>query len=373
VSMMKIGLLTLQCTDNYGAMLQAFALKQALSQFGKATVLDYRPQAFSGLLSDSVLSGGRSVSQKLGLLLSLQAQRRKRVQFCQYMQDKLEISGQPLLTHNDLAKAASSFDAVVCGSDQIWNPQLTGWDPAYFLSFPVPRHCLRIAYAASIGLDKPGTEEAQFIKKSAAWLDVLSVRENSAKDFLDSLGITCVRTADPVWLLEKEDWVAFARSRKDVPDEGYIFSYPMTKDPLFYHTQQAVARGLNMKLVTPFGSVKNRSKFDKMIFDASPEEFVGLLAASSCVVTNSFHGAAMALLLGKRCIVTAIQTKNSRLTTLMNAAGAERFLVNDTRTTTELRNLLDEYDPAAIAGRIAKERAESIKFLRNSLSGQKEV
>jgi hypothetical protein len=69
-----------------------------------------------------------------------------------------------------------AFDAYICGSDQIWNVELTGGllDPAYFLSF-APKTVPRVAYAASTGNHEISDEvrAKQYLKN----LTHVSVRE----------------------------------------------------------------------------------------------------------------------------------------------------------------------------------------------------
>jgi hypothetical protein len=364
--MRKIALLTLQCTDNYGAMLQALALKTALDRYGHVSVLDYRPAPLASLLSDSPLRAG-SPSATLGAALAFAPTRRKHAEFRRFMHERLGLQGAPLVCAEQLRQASECMDALVCGSDQIWNPHLTGWDPAYFLSFARDLPLRRVAYAASIGVDSPSVREAWFIRENATHLHHISVREECAKALLDKYVLHSVRVADPVWLTEKAGWEALAARHNKAPEGGYLFSYPMVKDELFFRTQQTVAAHLGLKAVTPFGGYRHAPRFDRMIFDASPEEFLGLLAGSACVVTNSFHGAALALLLGKRCFVTALGERNSRLETLTAAAGAPRLLLRESPGPHEMSALLDRHNPEEISRSIEGERERAWAFLDQAI------
>ena len=50
-----------------------------------------------------------------------------------------------------LSYVADRYDAYIVGSDQVWNPLITGGDSAYFLDFVKDRQ-KKFAYAASFGV-----------------------------------------------------------------------------------------------------------------------------------------------------------------------------------------------------------------------------
>ena len=78
------------------------------------------------------------------------------------------------------------YTDVVCGSDQIWNPDITnGIDPFYFGDIPGVSN--RISYAASLGRAVYNEEDelkaAELIKK----IDYISVREEKSIDYIKSI------------------------------------------------------------------------------------------------------------------------------------------------------------------------------------------
>ena len=63
-----------------------------------------------------------------------------------------------------LSKAEFDFDAMIAGSDQIWNGVFTKMNPGFFLNFGKPE-VKRISYAASIGKDEISDVEALQFQK----------------------------------------------------------------------------------------------------------------------------------------------------------------------------------------------------------------
>lgn len=67
---MKIGLLTVHCSVNYGASLQAYALSEYLKKLGHdVTVIDYRPEYFTSILEDNHKKDRRSLKMRLKLII----------------------------------------------------------------------------------------------------------------------------------------------------------------------------------------------------------------------------------------------------------------------------------------------------------------
>ena len=146
----KIGILTFNRAINYGAQLQCFALFHALKEFKKDVfVLDYRcqeiEQSYSGVNSFKSLlkSAARTILHPV--YARKNAIRKKR--FKNFSKHKYELSKK--YTSNNFQDIDKDFGCVVVGSDQVWNPRITGSDCNYFL--PTLKNVKKISYAASFG------------------------------------------------------------------------------------------------------------------------------------------------------------------------------------------------------------------------------
>ena len=159
---MKIGILTHPLVNNYGGILQNFALQYVLEQLGHqvATVnidIDYHLPllrmcgGWFNRLRMHYLKGMRvplafnpkPSSAELDII------NRNTLDFI-----RRNIKLTETVTHFynlPLLDKKYNFDAYVIGSDQVWNPQLCPW---YFGSFTNRNDVKFIAYAASFGHDE---------------------------------------------------------------------------------------------------------------------------------------------------------------------------------------------------------------------------
>ena len=121
---MKIGILTYQRAHNYGALLQAYALKRFLENQGHSVqFIDYWPEYHS---EDYKLIPYFKMRSPLGkikaiLLIIIGWKRLKRriKGYEEFMTKKLNLLTAPeFVIERELNKL--NFDMVICGSDQIW-------------------------------------------------------------------------------------------------------------------------------------------------------------------------------------------------------------------------------------------------------------
>lgn len=84
---------------------------------------------------------------------------------------------------NETNISYSEYDAIVCGSDQIWNPN---WARRRcFLEF-VPDEINKVIYAASLGCESMSKEQKAQFEPRIERLQYVSVREQFGKAILDS-------------------------------------------------------------------------------------------------------------------------------------------------------------------------------------------
>ena len=120
---MRVAVLTFQFADNYGAMLQACALKHYLSALGaEVSFIDYTPEQERRFYSLNPFCGKglRGILKK-----TLQITERPRIhkRFDEFRKEEL---GVPSGIAYDPERLARDFDLIVAGSDQIWNKRIVG-------------------------------------------------------------------------------------------------------------------------------------------------------------------------------------------------------------------------------------------------------
>ena len=148
--MTRIGMMTFLHNDNYGSILQAWALQRTLADMGfDAVHIDYAPSRQEKIRN--LLCSGNSPKLILEGIVKRSATGKMHGGFDEFRAAHIHTTA-PFRDHAALARAAEDFDVLLCGSDQIWSPV---WlNPAYFLDFTDKP---KVSYAPSLGVkDMPG-------------------------------------------------------------------------------------------------------------------------------------------------------------------------------------------------------------------------
>lgn len=298
---MKICIITCQNAVNHGARLQCYALSHWLIKQGNdVEIIDYRPAC--SLDEKLWYWPGLSIKEWIKMPLYYSA-RKKNIERRRFF-DAFSKKYLPLTRHlyfniDDLRNNPPMADMYIAGSDQIWNTTLAnGTDPAYYLDFG-PRSILRESFAASFATErlKPGTES--FVKENLKRFDKITVREQSALKILESLGIVGTLQEDPVFLLSASEWDEIADGTGI--GEKYVLVYDFYFGDDVKSEAIKIAREKNLRIYGICHS--NLSYADKNFVYAGPETFVSLIKNASCVISNSFHGTAFAMIYGVPFIV----------------------------------------------------------------------
>ena len=256
-----------------------------------------------------------------------------------------------------------SFDLLISGSDQVFNPNIADFDEAFL--FPFETSARKGSFAASLG-SATETELVPFSDDLASF-DVLCVRENTDAPVVNSL---CGRSPevvdDPVFLLDSKRWAQAVDT--SVEDRGYVLGYYINKEASVRYlelTEQAASElGLPLKVINVrFG----RDSFKpEMITDAGPEDFLKLFAGASFVCTDSFHGTAFSLLFGKRFVSFEPKSNSSdfRKRDLLSKVGEpwRSVAVDSTSASALVSELCGRSAPAAQEG-IGRVREAQLLFL----------
>ncbi len=199
---MKIGIITVHSAHNYGTVLQAWALQQHLKKQGheveivnlRLPIIDklYRltyktnKKVCKSSLVNRAANAGYYYLRSTVKCLREPGKYQKYKKFEYFINHELNVTRE-FHSCESLEKADLQYDALIAGSDQIWNPvMLKGVIPAYFLHFG-NRDALRISYAASIGTEEIPPEYHLLFQRYLRDLDFISVREKTAQEEIRKL------------------------------------------------------------------------------------------------------------------------------------------------------------------------------------------
>ena len=236
------------------------------------------------------------------------------------------------LAKNELTRISDSYDIYIVGSDQVWNPLITGGDTAYFLDFVKDNH-KKISYAASFGVSSWPPEYKIPAGKLLELFHLISTREKTGADIVRNLTVqkpTLTVNVDPVFLLDCDEWRRFVNALTE--QKPYIFIYVVgsgnQSDIYYYATKLAKEKNLNIINLRYNKSLRHKEfNLGHVVYDASPDEFVSYIGNAACVVTDSFHATAFSVIFHKDMYVSKPHRVSSRITDLFDLTGIQgRFI-----------------------------------------------
>lgn len=361
---MKIGILTFHNVPNYGAVLQALALKSYLSEQGHTVqIIDYQCKGNSDEFAPKEFKRGfiessNWIKRILKIVLfSVFAERDYAHKY-----DRFRAFSKK---YYDLEKNAeeifNSFDVVFCGSDQIWNPMITdGFQLPYF-GAQTPRKAIVASYAASCGDisefdDKTKEEFFSYVKQ----LDHVAVREPSLCKTIQNEGIACKCTVDPTLLLTPSEYIQILGLQKK-SGKKYLLQYSLQKNSELDDLARMVAKAKNLEIVKVCGYVNIGFKKDG-IYDVGPVDFLEKLYNAEHVVTNSFHGIALSLVFKKDFNVCLPCSRKSRILDLLEELSLQKRIY---RKDGQLD--IGNVDYQSVSHQIGEMTADSKKYIEKVL------
>lgn len=356
---MRICILTFHRAQNYGAVLQAYALQKKIEELGyTCDILDYRCEKIENSYK---LFGVKSPSPKnvVSMLLHLPFNIKKEKSFAKFRKQFLRIS-EEIYTRQNIANSNKEYDVFIVGSDQVWNGDLTGVDRTYFLDF-VKERKTKIAYAASVGKEGFALEMKELIRDNLNSFSAVSVREEDTIELLHKITnteIECVM--DPVFLQSQDFWNNLVSPRKI--KEKYIFLFELHEHDASKYAVE-LANKMHMKVVYVPNGLRSQLNAEKV---ESPlvNEFLSYIKYAEYVVTDSFHAAAFSIIFHKNLHVllkTELKGLNSRLTSLLNKLGLIDRIVEPGKI------CIKEINYDFVEAKLEDERSKSLEFLKDGL------
>ena len=342
---MKLGIFTQPLHNNYGGLLQCFALQAVLKRMGHDAVVvrrdcasrDYSFYHKSIRFNKNIIRVciGRRWAKNITLEQWNHIGQYTHQYFVKkYIQPHTEL----LVTNSELKSYISKnhFDGYVVGSDQVWRPQYSPCITNYFLDFAENADVRRVAYAASFGVDE--WEFSADITPRCAQLaqkfDAVSVREASAVGLCNEyLGVDALHVLDPTMLLEKEDYIAVVEAEKEPKSAGNLFCYVLDKA---VEKDEAIARVADSLHLQPFtcmpslnASFDNLKKdIDACVFPPVTRWLRGFMDADM-VITDSFHGCAFSIIFNKPFwVIGNVARGMARFHSLLSIFGLESRLLD---------------------------------------------
>jgi hypothetical protein len=362
---MKVGILTFHQVSNYGAVLQCFATYTLLKNLGFDPILiDYRPARMAASYRWRWKYAGLNTKNIIRRILN--------PKFDAFRKKYLTATDQIYYSYEALKRSPPEVDAILLGSDQIWNPCLVGdqLDPAYFGQFG-DLHTKRIAYAASFGgTGHINQQHLEQIKPWLASLNHISVREPQAVTLLKELTDDTIEvTLDPTLLIGPDTFEPLIEPVSKI-DDPFIFVHALQYGPEIQKAAEQLAEMSNLQVIVARCNTTDLWIHGKRSTGrfVNPGQWLWLIKNASYVISNSFHATVFSLKYHKKLLLVpltgALRPSNQRMETLLQTL--------DISSAT-----LDQFDDfeiprdlawAKIDKLIEEQRTKSINFLKAGLT-----
>lgn len=320
---MKIGVITNLDKQNYGSVLQAYALKTKLSELGaESFILKKVSTQNKGFFSKvkRILTPSK-VKYSFKSKYEIKKARKKYVVKYQktgsFCKNNLEVKFCSSL--NEAANIANQCDIMIAGSDQIWSSSAGLLSEFTLLSFGKEKKYIKASYAASIGVSELSNEDKELFSKCLTDFNTVSLREITGKRLLEDCTNRPIRTdLDPTLLYDRNFWKKLASPLKDT--QPYIFVYMIRPEPITLALAKKISEQTGLKIKICSNRIINGNNIEN-ITDAGIEEFLSLFSNAEYVVTNSFHGTAFSVQFHKQFLSIVVSGTGSRTNDFLNSVG----------------------------------------------------
>lgn len=369
MTLKKIGILTFHRAHNYGASLQCLALQKFIEDNVKGAevkIINYANKKIDydySLFRLDMTSIYTFIKSFASSLIFMRKNLKKRKIYNRYINYYLECTN---LCDNvkDVEKVTSDYNYIIAGSDQIWNPNLTGGiDDIYFLNFKTKAK--KIAYAASLGKNKMDDNKMVY-KKLLQNFDSISIREIDGCSIVSNiLGTNIKNVIDPTMLLEYNDWKKYIKPEKPV-DFKYIFVYTPNNIIEYNDVVNYASKTLGLDVINFKKKNIGLNNVRKNLFCSDPNDFLNYLYYSNIVIVTSFHAVVFSIIFRKKFWVLSPEDNSSRVATLLKKLGLENRSIKSLDDF-KLKNISEQIDFETVNNKLNCLRIESKKWLLEQL------
>lgn len=344
---MKIGILTQPLLNNYGGVLQNYALQHVLKRLGhKVETVDWRPivpspfvmwlwrnkNTFMHFFDKSIEIPRYQLTNIEQAVVSQNTN-----YFIHHYIDVCPTLVRTPEMFNDVDRQFN-YDCYVIGSDQCWRPCYNSMLQSMFLDFCKTRNVMRVAYAASFGSSQweYSDEMTRSCSALAKLFDLITVREKSGVSLCrEYLGVDSIHVLDPTLLLSKDDYEALVNKENEKKNKGTLFHYILDPSEQKKSLIELIAleNGLKPFTVMPKCQVENRTRKDvkkhieDCIFPSVTSWLRGFMDAKM-VVVDSFHGAVFSIIFNKPFwVVNNPHRGSARFDSLLDLFGLSNRLI----------------------------------------------
>lgn len=372
--MYKIGIITFHSAENYGAFLQTFASQNLLKQLSEkytVEVVDYRPWYINNTYKlffpryEKNLGSIRFIRYFIINVIFTPKRIWKKIKFKMSLK-KLNLS----VRYPSSKSNVFHYDILFCGSDQIWNADITkGVDPVYYGQLINNYPCRKIAYAASFGANNFKEDILNEMIKYINMMDAISIREKSSIPLFEKMSPkACKVVLDPTLMLNQSFWRANAKNV--LCKNKYLLIYQLGNNIEILEDACVLAdkMGLEIVCLNELGRKKSRFRGHKLLSKSTfdPFEFLGAILNATVILTDSFHGTCFSIIFEKEFITYLGEKRNERITDLLDKLGLQNR-IKSTKKNSVLKIVEELINYESVRSELECMREESLNFIRDNI------
>lgn len=350
-------------SENYGTLLQAYALQSKLRELGATPILIEFPLRTKENKHIGIMQRCRSLFHtekhysfihKVRRKIECRIFKGKRSKAARFISDNITIDSYTRC----IDQIKSEKCILLAGSDQIWNTLNNPINGFYLFDY-VQTDNKRCSYAASIGISDLDETQRKYYAEALKGFYSISFREKIAYDLLhDYLGNPIVRyDLDPTLLYDKRFWYTFTNN--EVEKKPYIFVYILRPDKRLIKMARKISKRTGYRIVF-LGQYNDVFIGCKTLFSAGIEDFLSAIANAEMVITNSFHCTVFSIIFEKKFVSVEIESTSSRVENLLSMTGLQNRLIKDIES---LDVIYQEYDTEHVKEILETEREKSLDYL----------
>lgn len=372
---MKIGILTFwESKNNYGQILQLFALQTTLNKLGHDSFLIKYRRIPSGR-NRKLLVKLNSIYLLRIFIGSIRRFIRKEAntndekrKFDAFKKEHIVFGEYEYLNFNGLKNNPPVADVYVVGSDQVWNNNFSVSAEAFLLGFG-GKKVKRVAYAASFGEKTISDDTKVLFEKHIHNFDAVSVREQSGLDICSNLNVSNTQwVLDPTLLFTKEDWSKMLGLQDGVKNDKSIFIYTLGNSEII-DRDKFIGYVNSLKQYRVIHASANND-ISGNILPTIPE-WVDNIKNAEMVITTSFHGMVFCLLNNTNFIILPntghAAGMNERILSLLTLLGLEDHMIEQFSESKVTNIFLKKIDWNQVNTILEQQRQFSIGFIQNAI------
>jgi hypothetical protein len=372
---MKIAVLTYNFNNNYGGMLQSYAMLETLKRLNHEPELLLVPSIdlskkarFKYLLKKYLLSylsnKWRDSRQKSKI--------EKNTNY--FIEKYITPKTKPIYKKEHFSKITdSNYDAYLVGSDQVWRARVYRYIDYAFLGFVQSDEPIFLSYAASFGVDTWDYTEEQTsrFKTQIQRFNGVAVREDSGvelcKQYFDK---EAIHVLDPTMLLDADDYRKITKQESEPNHPGKLLTYILDVN----NDKQSIIELASKEL--GFASFKVNLKPKEQMHSLEDKIYPTVTAwlkgfdNAEYVITDSFHGCVFAIIFNKPFIAYGNKARGmARFNSLLKMFGLEdRLVVSKEEITKAVIN--QKIDWESVNSKLKKYRNISNNYLLETLKAK---